>query len=388
MARDAGLALFSAMVFSFFAVSGSQVWNASETFDDETARRYYRVRGLSIVIQGVVRVLTVVFAAAMFKAFVPRVVEPSIKAGFVIFAIVGGLVAVELVAKLPLALGSGLPPVSAATATDSILPLWRLFFYPAFMGVLGYLVMKFRGWWAAALLTALIALTNGIGVAGLVSALLEWLKDDGEFKKAPTKVANDTERLLDFDRSNLRVDGTQPGVNAFADPFGRVTLWQGTLKKLSHRGVMGVVGHEVGHIRIAHISKRLWTTVLFSAVSISTVVVALRFGTPAARLMGLPNNRVAKTVGGFIMFMTVEPMMRLLVSALLSGVSVKHEYEADAYSATRLGPGPISEGLGKMGDLYGLSNKEPLAISLPSHPPIRDRLKALAKYRGKYPDKL
>lgn len=381
--------IFCLVVFSYFAVSALQVWRAADIFDQKQSKTYFKVRGVSIFVQGIVRVLTLWFAAAAYAALVPTVREPSLKAGVVISVVVAAVVGLELAAKLPLAAASGLPADQAALATDSILPVFRLFFYPAFMGTLGYMVIRFRATWVAVLLTLSIALTNGLGVVTLITFLSGFGINQGKFERPPEKVVKDTDRLLNFDGSDIQVDASKEDVNAFADPYGRVTLWKGLLNKIPHRGVMGIVGHEVGHIRLSHLSKRTGVMVLLSAASIAAAVVALRYGTPAARLLGLPTgSRVSKTVAGFIMFMTVEPMMRLLVSALASGQSVKHEYEADAYSAKALGPGPLSGGLKKIGELYGMTNREPLAISFPSHPPTSSRLRALERYEDKYPNRL
>lgn len=387
------LALFSFAVFLFFLVAGVEVWRAADLYDSMTSREYYRARGLSLIIEGVSRVAMLLAAPAIVGIVAGGNSKPSFGAAGSVACVVALLVGTEVVLKTLLQWGmirSGTVMTSdvLVESTDMKLARFRLSFYPVYMGAIAYVVMQYRSVWATAATTAALALANGVLIVSVTLLFLSIMLDGQTSSPPPEKLKRDVNRLFGFDVNRINVDSASEDPNAQADLAGGITVTKRLMDIVSHRGVVGIVGHEIGHLNHSHNYRRLIITVFLTVMSAVSAVIALRYGTPAASMMGMADNRVTKTVGGFVVFMAVEPVMRIVVAALLSKQSVSHEYEADRFSGVSIGPGPLTEGLTKIGDLYGLSKRAPLVHSFPTHPPTRDRIKALQELQGAYPDKL
>lgn len=387
------LVFFSLAVFLFFLVAGIEVWRAAGIYDSREAREYYEARGLSLVFEGLSRVVMLWATADVVRLVAGRNTEPSWGAARAVGGVVALMVLVEILAKTLLkgflvGRGTALPPDRLTNATESGMMAARVSVYPVYMAVIAYLVMRFRSWWAAAALTLALALSTGVLTVAVLTDLHMSALASQRLVDPPKKILDDMAEHLDVDVSKVKVDPEATDVNASADPWGNIVIMQPLLSKMTHRAAMGVLGHEVGHVRQHHGTHTLTVQGILGGVAVASAAFAMRFGTPAARMMGLPDDRVAKTVAGFVVFTAVEPIMRIVAQAVMSVQSVAHEYQADRYSASALGAGPLTAGLTVIGDIFGLGKQVPLAHSFPTHPPTRDRLRVLDTLKSVYPDKL
>lgn len=345
------------------------------------------------MVEGLVRVVVLWTAAGVVRVIAGKNTSPSIDAAGAVGCIVARVVGLEVLSQAALQWamvqsGTVLTGDHIVEATDTAMARARLVVYPVAVGAIAYVVMPFRSWWAAGAVAVALGLTNGVAFLALALYFTRAMVSGDSLREAPDKVKADTERLLGFDAPRVRMDTASTDINANADIFGNVTIMAPLIRALSHRGVMGIVGHEVGHIWHRRVVRGMGSAVIFTAASVASAVLAMRFGTPAARLMAMPDNRVTKTVAGIVLFAAVEPAMRVFVAAVQSRTYVQNEYEADAYSGMELGPGPLTEALANIGDIFGLSKRQPLAHSFPTHPHTRDRLRALQTLKGRFPDKL
>lgn len=84
-------------------------------------------------------------------------------------------------------------------------------------------------------------------------------------KKVAAAASNDTPRGI---RYRFRVIDDDDTVNAFALPGGHIYVFTGLMKKADNEAeIVGVLGHEVGHVTQRHIAKRLVTMYGIEAVS-------------------------------------------------------------------------------------------------------------------------
>ena len=151
-------------------------------------------------------------------------------------------------------------------------------------------------------------------------------------------------------------------INGLVTPNGNIYITEGFMKQYKLGQVSGVeltsvIAHELGHLALGHTKKRLIT---FSAVSaISLVISALL-------------SRLIPYLGPII--------GRHLSQVVISGLSRKDEFEADAYAAALL----IKSGIGTTPQISLLRKIEKLTGVVSSnitwtlsHPSPEQRIKAI-----------
>ena len=171
--------------------------------------------------------------------------------------------------------------------------------------------------------------------------------------------------------------------NAYFSGFGktkRIVLYDTLLKSLTADELAAVLGHELGHFKLHHITKRL-----FVMIPMEFVVMFILY-----KMANLPNLYTAFgfrdiTVAGFqFIGIFLASMLWGSVSEIVTPVSNifsrKQEYQADAFSAKVLGtPEPLITGLIKL-------NSENLSELIPpklyvfwnySHPTLIERIEHL-----------
>ena len=174
--------------------------------------------------------------------------------------------------------------------------------------------------------------------------------------------------------------------NAYFSGFGktkRIVLYDTLLKSLTPDELAAVLGHELGHFKLHHITKRL-----FIMIPMEFVVTFLLY--KMAHLTGLYNafgftNITAQNVAGVqFIGMFLASMLWGAVSEIVTPVSNifsrKQEYQADAFGAKACGtPDHLITGLIKL-------NSENLSELIPpklyvfwnySHPTLVERIEKL-----------
>jgi STE24 endopeptidase len=167
--------------------------------------------------------------------------------------------------------------------------------------------------------------------------------------------------------------------NAYFTGIGRVkriVLYDTLLKQMTHREIVAVLAHEIGHWRLGHIWKRI----------VVAEIVAFFAAWGAFKLLawdGLPGllgftelSLPAKMVLlGFIASLVMFP-----VSPLSAWISRRQEYEADGFAAKITGdPEALATALVKL-SAENLSNLHPhpfYAWFYYSHPPVVERVSGL-----------
>ena len=175
--------------------------------------------------------------------------------------------------------------------------------------------------------------------------------------------------------------------NAYFSGFGktkRIVLYDTLLKSLTPDELAAVLGHELGHFKLRHITKRL-----LIMIPMEFIVTFLLY--KMAHLVGLYNafgfaNITAQNVAsvqfiGIFLAAMVWTSVSEIVTPLSNIFSRKQEYQADAFGAKVCGsPEPLVTGLIKL-------NSENLSELIPpklyvfwnySHPTLVERVEKLS----------
>ena len=173
--------------------------------------------------------------------------------------------------------------------------------------------------------------------------------------------------------------------NAYFTGFGnskRVVFFDTLLRQLSPGEVEAVLAHELGHFKHKHISKRM---VLMFGVSLLGFALLgwlsqqLWFytGLGVSVLLG-PNIDVAaeNNALALLLFMLAVPVFSFLVTPLMSAMSRRDEFEADAYAMQQADGAQLASALLKLyEDNASTLTPDPWYVSFYySHPPAVDRL--------------
>ncbi|MPT08882.1 M48 family metallopeptidase [Comamonas sp.] len=173
--------------------------------------------------------------------------------------------------------------------------------------------------------------------------------------------------------------------NAYFTGFGnskRVVFFDTLLRQLSPGEVEAVLAHELSHFKHKHISKRM---VLMFGVSLLGFALLgwlsqqLWFytGLGVSVLLG-PNIDVAaeNNALALLLFMLAVPVFSFFVTPLMSAMSRRDEFEADAYAMQQADGAQLASALLKLyEDNASTLTPDPWYVSFYySHPPAVDRL--------------
>ncbi|MEG0140442.1 MAG: M48 family metallopeptidase [Comamonas sp.] len=173
--------------------------------------------------------------------------------------------------------------------------------------------------------------------------------------------------------------------NAYFTGFGnskRVVFLDTLLKQLSPGEVEAVLAHELGHFKHKHITKRMvmmfgvsllgfallgWISQqpwFYSGLGVS-VLESKHLGVPAE------NNAIA-----LLLFMLAVPVFSFFITPLMSAMSRRDEFEADAYAMQQTDGAQLASALLKLyEDNASTLTPDPWYVSFYySHPPAVDRL--------------
>ena len=174
--------------------------------------------------------------------------------------------------------------------------------------------------------------------------------------------------------------------NAYFTGMGRskrVVFYDTLLTQLSPAEVDAVLAHELGHFKHRHLSKRM-----VSLFGLSLLVFAL-LGWASQKtwfytgLGVLPSMLGANDALALILLLTVLPLLGAFVGPLLSQLSRRHEFEADAYAVEHTSGADLSSALLKLyQDNASTLTPDPIYVKFYySHPSAVERLGRMAQSR-------
>ena len=173
--------------------------------------------------------------------------------------------------------------------------------------------------------------------------------------------------------------------NAYFTGFGnskRVVFFDTLLRQLSPGEVEAVLAHELGHFKHKHISKRM--VLMFGASLLGFALLGwlsqqLWFytGLGVSVLLG-PNIDVAadNNALALLLFMLAVPVFSFFLTPLMSAMSRRDEFQADAYAMQQADGAQLASALLKLyEDNASTLTPDPWYVSFYySHPPAVDRL--------------
>ncbi len=166
--------------------------------------------------------------------------------------------------------------------------------------------------------------------------------------------------------------------NAYFTGFGnnkRIVFFDTLLARLAPPEVEAVLAHELGHFRRRHVLKRI---VLMFAASLGFLwLLGQLIDAPwFYNGLGVPAQSTALAL---ILFFLVVPVFTFPFTPVLSQISRRHEFEADAYAAAQTEAGDLSRALVKLyEDNAATLTPDPLhSLFYDSHPPAAVRIARL-----------
>jgi STE24 endopeptidase len=166
--------------------------------------------------------------------------------------------------------------------------------------------------------------------------------------------------------------------NAYFTGFGnnkRIVFFDTLLERLAPPEVEAVLAHELGHFRRRHVLKRI---VLMFAASLGFLwLLGQLIDAPWFYAgLGVPAQGTALAL---ILFFLVVPVFTFPLTPLLSQISRRHEFEADAWAAARTDAADLGRALVKLHeDNAATLTPDPLhSLFYDSHPPAAARIARL-----------
>ena len=198
--------------------------------------------------------------------------------------------------------------------------------------------------------------------------------DDGALK---TRIESLLERNGFAAKGIFVVDGSKRSGhgNAYFTGLGsnkRIVFFDTLLRQLDPEEVEAVLAHEVGHFKRKHIAKRI---ALMAVVSLAGLMLLgwLIDRTWFYSGLGVMEPSLAAAL---LLFLFVVPTFTVFVQPLMSGLSRRHEFEADEFAAGQADPGKLVEALVKLyRENANTLTPDPLYSAFhDSHPPAPVRI--------------
>jgi STE24 endopeptidase len=197
---------------------------------------------------------------------------------------------------------------------------------------------------------------------------------DGEMK---TRIESLLARC-GFASSGLFVmDGSKRSAhgNAYFTGFGRakrIVFFDTLLDKLVPGEVEAVLAHELGHFKHRHVWKRI---AVMAALSLALLWLLGQLIDQSWFYAGL-NVGAGSTAMALILFSLVIPVFAFPFGPLMSWLSRRHEFEADAYAAQQASAGALITALVKLyRENAATLTPDPLhSLFYDSHPPASQRI--------------
>ena len=163
--------------------------------------------------------------------------------------------------------------------------------------------------------------------------------------------------------------------NAYFTGFGsnkRIVFFDTLLESLKPEEIEAVLAHELGHFKLKHIQKRLLST---SILSLSALALLGWLAGQDWFYHGLGVSHASSWMA-LMLFMMVLPVFTFFVQPLMSLLSRKHEFEADAYAVQQSSGADLIHALVKMyRENASTLTPDPLYSAFhDSHPPAPVRI--------------
>ncbi len=167
--------------------------------------------------------------------------------------------------------------------------------------------------------------------------------------------------------------------NAYFTGFGktkRIVFFDTLLGRLQPAEVEAVLAHELGHFKHRHVIKRI---AMIFALSLGFLALLGQLMTVAWFYLGLGVSAQG-TALALILFFQVVPVFTFLFTPLMSGLSRRHEFEADRYAAVHASAEALVQALVKLyEDNAATLTPDPVhSLFYDSHPPAALRISRLA----------
>ena len=167
--------------------------------------------------------------------------------------------------------------------------------------------------------------------------------------------------------------------NAYFTGFGktkRIVFFDTLLGRLQPTEVEAVLAHELGHFKHRHVIKRI---VMIFALSLGFLALLGQLMTVDWFYLGLGVSAQG-TALALILFFQVVPVFTFLFTPLMSGLSRRHEFEADRYAAVHASAEALVQALVKLyEDNAATLTPDPVhSLFYDSHPPAALRISRLA----------
>jgi STE24 endopeptidase len=179
----------------------------------------------------------------------------------------------------------------------------------------------------------------------------------------------------------LQVDASRRSrhSNAYFTGIGRVkriVIYDTLLEQMTHREVLAVLAHEVGHWKKGHVRKRLLVTELAALV---TCWLAWRL-VGWVGLPGLVGSDDVSFAARLVILGFIASLATFALTPAGNWLSRRHEYEADAWASDLTGdPEALASALVKL-SRENLANLHPHPLYAGfyySHPPVVERVRRL-----------
>lgn len=167
--------------------------------------------------------------------------------------------------------------------------------------------------------------------------------------------------------------------NAYFTGFGsgkRVVFYDTLLKQLSVDEVEAVLAHELGHFKHKHITKRLISMGLMTLLGFYILGFVMQQSWFYTGLGVMPSLDSSNNGLALLLFMLVAPVFTFMLTPIMTMMSRKDEFQADAYAASQTkGEHLVSALLKLYEDNASTLTPDPLYASIYySHPPASQRI--------------
>lgn len=167
--------------------------------------------------------------------------------------------------------------------------------------------------------------------------------------------------------------------NAYFTGFGsgkRVVFYDTLLKQLSVDEVEAVLAHELGHFKHKHITKRLISMGLMTLLGFYILGFVMQQAWFYTGLGVMPSLDSSNNGLALLLFMLVAPVFTFMLTPIMTMMSRKDEFQADAYAASQTkGEHLVSALLKLYEDNASTLTPDPLYASIYySHPPASQRI--------------
>ena len=171
--------------------------------------------------------------------------------------------------------------------------------------------------------------------------------------------------------------------NAYFTGFGsnkRIVFFDTLLESLNPPEIEAVLAHELGHFKLKHIQKRLLTTF---ALSLAALALLGWLAGQAWFYQGLGVSQSSPWMA-LLLFMLAMPVFTFFLQPLMSLLSRKHEFEADAYAVQQSSGADLIRALVKMyRENASTLTPDPLYSAFhDSHPPAPVRITHISANMG------